>query len=250
MSDVMSDVFKQMIDRYYRKWGFTIYRTYYGNDENWQELLHSLRHQTKLAFGAFEDAKEIDQDVRRKFQESFYLDVRDDPSQLDGLDVRGLRKFCNAEKLKETEVVEKGGTKLRVSTRPRESPAMADHLFNFILLADEAVLKDIEKGESIVKAVSLLWDGNSGWGWMRIPTGYLLELWTFLMWNDDRTEYCLCIGGPEGPEGDLEDHIWAGDVGLHCTGRYSEIRRWRHYSTQKDYMYQGSMKHQPELFYE
>lgn len=252
----MSDVLKQMIDRvwcpprgsklgregwknpnnfqYYRKWGFTIYRTYYGNDENWQALLYSLRHQTKLAFGTFEDDKEIDQDVRRKLQESFYLDVRDDPSPLDGLDVRGLREFCNAEKLKETEVVEKGGQKLRVSTRPRESQAMADHLFNFILLADEAVLKDIEKGEFIIKAVSLLWDGNSGWGWMRIPTGSLLELWTFLMWNDDRTEYCLRF---RGPEGDLEDHIWAGDDALHCTGGYSEIRPWRYYSTQKDYMY-------------
>lgn len=219
---------------YYRKWGFTIYRTYYGkeSDEHWQALLHALRHQTKLAFGAFEDDKDTDQDDRRQVRELFYLDVREDPSLLDGLDVRGLREFCNAEKLKETEVVEKGGQKLRVSTRPLESQAMADHLYDFVLLADEAVLKDIEKGEFIVKAVSLLWDGHAGWGWVRIPTGYLLELWTYLMWNDDRTEYCLHF---HGPEGDLEDYIWAGDVALHRTGRCSEIRPWRYYSTQKDH---------------
>ncbi|KAF5008763.1 hypothetical protein FDECE_5001 [Fusarium decemcellulare] len=251
----MPDVIEQMIDhfwmtprgtkpepggrknpnnfQYYRKWGFTVYRTYYGkeSDEHWQALLYSLRHQTKLAFGAYEDDEDIDQDDRRRVQELFHLDVSEYPSLLDGLDVRGLREFCNAEKLKETEVVVKGGQKLRVSTRPRESPALADHLFNFVLLADEAVLKDIERGECIVKAVSLLWDCHSGWGWMRIPTGYLLELWIFLMWNDDRTERCLHF---HGPEEDLADYIWPGDVALDGTGRCSEIRPWRYYSTQKD----------------
>ncbi|EXM21445.1 hypothetical protein FOTG_10685 [Fusarium oxysporum f. sp. vasinfectum 25433] len=88
----------------------------------------------------------------RRVQELFYLDVREDPLLLEGLDVRGLREFCNAEKLKETEVVQKGNSKLR-------------------------------KGEFVVKTISLSWDGYSGWGWMRIPTGYLLELWTFLVWN-------------------------------------------------------------------
>lgn len=223
--------------QYFRKWGFVIYRTYYGNEQNWQDLLHSLRHQTKLAFGAFEcnnwdDDKEVDQDVRRKLQESFHLEVREDPSTLDGLDVRGLRKFCNAEKLKETKVVEKGGMKLRVTTRPLENRCMSDHKFDIVLLADEAVLKDIEKGESIVKVVSLLWDNDRGWGWMRIPTGYLIDLWNWLMWNDDRTESCLRFHGPEEA---LEDYIWAGDDVCHGTGDYSEIRPWRrHYSAQRD----------------
>jgi hypothetical protein len=143
--------------QYYRKWGFTIYCTYYGkeSDEHWQTLLYALRHQTKLALGAFEDDEDTDQDDRRRIQELFYLDVREDPLVLDGLDVRGLREFCNAEKLKETEVIEKGHRKLRVSTRPHESRAMADYLFDFILLANKAVLKDIKKGEFIIKAVSL-----------------------------------------------------------------------------------------------
>ncbi|KAM0084867.1 hypothetical protein ACKRZS_002888 [Fusarium odoratissimum] len=220
---------------HYRKWGFTILRTYYGeeSDEHWQALLYSLRHQTKLAFGAFEDDEETDQDDMRRVQELFYLDVREDPLLLDGLDVRGLREFCNAEKLRETEVVEKGNSKLRVSTKPHESRAMADYLFNFVLLVDEAVLKDIQKGKFVVKTISLSWDGYSGWGWIRIPTGYLLELWTFLMWNKHRTESCLRF---DGPEADLADSIWPGDMALLDTGRCSEIRRWEYYSNQKEYI--------------
>ncbi|KAK2687533.1 hypothetical protein QWA68_013114 [Fusarium oxysporum] len=189
---------------HYHKWGFTFFRTYYGeeSDEHWQALLYSLRYQTKLAFGAFEDDEETDQDDMRRVQELFYLDVREDPSLLEGLDVRGLREFCNAEKLKETEVVQKGNSKLR-------------------------------KGEFVVKTISLSWDGYSGWGWMRIPTGYLLELWTFLVWNKQRTESCLRF---DGPEADLADSIWPGDMALPDTGRCSEIRRWGYYSNQKEYI--------------
>ncbi|KAF5250357.1 hypothetical protein FANTH_4457 [Fusarium anthophilum] len=52
---------------HYRKWGFTIYRTYYvkESDENWIALLYSLKDQTKLAFGGFEDDEEVDQDDMR-----------------------------------------------------------------------------------------------------------------------------------------------------------------------------------------
>ncbi|KAG5788781.1 hypothetical protein H9Q69_012152 [Fusarium xylarioides] len=221
---------------HYRKWGFTIYRTYYGkeSDKHWQALLYSLRHQTKLAFGAFEDDGETDQDGMRRVQELFYLDVRENPSQLDGLDVRGLREFCKAEKIKQTEALKRADPKYRVSTRYHETPAMAEYLFNFVLLADKAVLKDLENGEFIVKTISLLWDGYSGWGWMRIPTGYLLELWIFLMWNKNRTEFCLRC---DGPEADLAESIWPGDMALLDTGGYSEIRKWRYYSNQKDDMW-------------
>jgi hypothetical protein len=219
--------------KHYRKWGFTVYRTYYGkeSDKHWQSLLYSLRHQTKLAFGAFEDDKDTDQDDRQRVQELFQLEICDDPSLLHGLDTRGLREFCNAKLLKETQIIEKGTQTLRVTTRPRENQAMADYLFGFVLLADEAVLKDIERGECIVKAVSLQWDGYAGWGWVRIPTGYLLDLWTYLMWNDDRLESCLYF---RGSEEDLADQVWPGDMALPRTGRCSEIRFWRHYENQNE----------------
>ncbi|KAF5591117.1 hypothetical protein FPCIR_6192 [Fusarium pseudocircinatum] len=218
---------------HYRKWGFTIYRIYYSkeSDKHWHALLYSLRHQTKLAFGAFKEEEEIDEDDMRRVQGLFSLDVREEPLLLDGLDDRGLREFCNAEKLKESEIRESG---YRASTRPHQSRAMADYLFKFVLLADETVLTDIEKGEFVVKAISLSWDGRSGWGWMRIPTGYLLELWIFLMWNKHRTESCLRCHGPE--EG-LANSIWPGDMALLDTGRCSEIRDWPYYSGQKDDMW-------------
>ncbi|KAM0187474.1 hypothetical protein ACHAPQ_011871 [Fusarium lateritium] len=219
--------------QHFRKWGFPIFRTYYGeeSDEHWQSLLYSLRHQTKLAFGTYEDDEETDQDDRRELQELFHLDVRQDPSVLDGLDVRGLRLFCNAELLKETQDVEEGHHRLRVSTRPRENQAMADYLFGFVLLADKTVLKDIERGEFVVKAVSLHWDGNTGWGWVRTPTGYLLDLWTYLMWHDDRLERCLYF---HGSEEDLADQVWPGEMALRSTGSCSEIRYWRHFENQNE----------------
>ena len=136
-----------------------------------------------------------------------------------------------AEKLRDSEVVVKAtSTKLRVTTRPIESQGMADLVFDFVLLADEAVLKDVASSEFIVKAVSLQWkDGDSTWGWMRIPTGYLLELWTLLTWNESRTEMALFFNGPEE---ELHHYIWPGDDGLDNTGRFSEIRRRKHYSNQ------------------
>lgn len=221
--------------KHYRPWGFTIYRTYYGkeSDEHWHSLLHSLRHQTKLAFGAFEKDKETDQDDRQLLKELFELDVYEDPSQLDGLGERGLREFCNAEISKATKVVQKAIHEITVSTRPVEKQGMSDYVYGFVLLADEAVLKDIEKGESIVKTVSLYWDGYAGWGWMRIPTGYLLEFWNFLAWHDDRLERCL---KNEGTEEDLKNQIWAGCMACSCSGCYSEVRRWRHFESQ-DHMW-------------
>ncbi|KAH7186636.1 hypothetical protein BKA60DRAFT_613636 [Fusarium oxysporum] len=207
----MSNIISQIID-----YGFTIYRTYYGkeSDEHWQSLLYSLRHQTKLAFGKYEDDEERDQDDRRKVPELFHLDIREDPSVLDGLDVRRLREFCKAENLKATKVIKRANRETRVSIRPREDYAMADFLFKFVLLADENVLKSVERGEYIVKAVLLRWDGDAGWGWMRILT-----------------ERCLCF---RGPETDLENYIWFGDADLYYTGDCSEIRRWRYYRNQKE----------------
>ncbi|KAG5656955.1 hypothetical protein KAF25_011124 [Fusarium avenaceum] len=218
---------------HYCKWGFPIYRTYYSkeSDEHWNLLLYNLRHQTKLAFGTYEDDEETNQDDRRQVRDLFHLQVHEDPSLLDGLDVRGIRDFCNAEKLKDTEVRESFGEELRVSTRPREDRCMADNLFSFVLLADEAVLKDVKRGISIVKAISLSWNGYTGYGWVRIPTGYLLDLWTYLMWNDDRLDRALSFSGSED---DLAQQVWPGHAALDYTGDCPEIRPWRHYDNQNE----------------
>jgi hypothetical protein len=89
---------------------------------------------------------------------------------------------------------------------------MTDNIYDIVLLADEKVLKDIAKGEFLVKAVSLLWtDGDDSWGWMRVPTGYLLDLWYHLYFFSDYTYRALSF---RGTEEDLDDYVWSGDVAL------------------------------------
>jgi hypothetical protein len=65
---------------------------------------------------------------------------------------------------------------------------------------------------------------------MRIPTGYLLELWQSLVMSnniDQDTVWFL------GPEEDLEKYIWPGEYSLSQTGCCSEVRPGLyHYSGQ------------------
>ncbi|TVY67893.1 hypothetical protein Focb16_v003052 [Fusarium oxysporum f. sp. cubense] len=189
--------------QYYCQWGYTIYRTYYGpeSDRYWNVLLNSLMQQTRLAFGCFEDQDDVDQRDVQLLKDLFHLDTREDASLLDGLDVRGVRELFQREGLE-------------------GKRAMADRLWNFVLVADESVLKDVASRESIVKAVSLGWyEGLSGWGWMRIPTSYLLDLWIFLS-RSGNTKSAL---GFMGPEKDLDTYVWPGDVSLEATGCFSEV---------------------------
>lgn len=238
----MADFIKEMIENTWsygskklgtkiqdRKWGFTVYRTYYGEESDgaWQTLLYSLRHQTKLSFGAFEKGAAIEYDVDpddlQRLKDFFYLEAREDRSQLEGLDVRGLREFCKAERSREKIIIEKPHRRLFETTRPRETQGMADWVFDYVLLADEAVLKDIARDEPIVKAVSILWETGADieWGWMRIPTGYLVELWHHLLFNESRTDCALSFYGDEE---ELDNLIWAGDMGAEMTFLSSEIR--------------------------
>ncbi|KAM0492507.1 hypothetical protein ACHAP8_009862 [Fusarium lateritium] len=217
-----------------RNWGFTIYRTYYSeeSDEAWQMLLYSLRLQTMLAFGAFAKGADVEHDVDpddvRRLKDLFYLETRQDRSQLEGLDLRGLREFCKDELSKDKEIIDIPNTRSSKFARPRETQGMADWVFEFVLLADEAVLKNIARDEPVVKAVSIQWmdgDPNSTWGWMRIPTGYLLELWHHLLFNDRQTSGALHFCGAEE---ELNTLMWAGDMACNMTGLYSEIRDGPH----------------------
>lgn len=140
-------------------------------------------------------------DVKR-IKDLFHLDIRDNPS-LDGLGVHEIREMC-------------------LRDRPEEEEAMAGRLFSFVLLADKAVFEAMERGEFVVKAVSYDWrDGWYNWGWMRIPTGYLLELWHSLMGRDDNYHTVLSF---DGPEEDLEEYTWRGSWDAESTSQCSEIR--------------------------
>lgn len=221
--------------KYYGHWGYTIYRTHYSpeSDKQWDTLLDSLRRQTMLAVGyyqdvAFEDElmhqradllpkkwyyqsqKEYSDDIKR-IKDLFHLDVRDD-SSLDGLGVHEIRELC-------------------IRDRPEEKEAMAGHQFNFVLLVDREVFEAMERGEFVVKAVSYNWrDGLNNWGWMRIPTGYLLELWHSLMGRDDDYHKVLSF---DGPEEELKEYTWSGGWDTAATSECSEIRKGIHYSSQQ-----------------
>lgn len=201
--------------QYYHHWGFTVYRTHYSPDSDtpWNMLLDCLKQQTILAFGYFEGKKDVDQSNVQLLKSLFHLDARDDQSLLEGLDIKGVRELCREAGL-------------------RTEPAMADCLYDFVLVADESVLRDIANGESVVKAMSLSWsEGFSGWGWMRIPTSYLLDLWMLLSRHSFGTESVLRF---KGPEKDLDTYVWPGDVSLPGTGRFSEVRPLlSHYTGQR-----------------
>ncbi|KAF5576581.1 hypothetical protein FPANT_10865 [Fusarium pseudoanthophilum] len=201
--------------QYYQQWGFNIYRTYYGpgSDEAWNMLLYALEHQTRLAFGFYdgrEDADQRDVDILKNL---FFVNAHADQSVLDGLDNEGIRKLCWHEK-------------------PDKERVMSVSTHDYVLLADESVLKDVSEREFVVKAVSLSWRrGHHGWGWMRIPTGYLLDLWQLLMLNSMRTESAIEFVGPEE---DLDNYVWPGDMVLNNTGSLSEVRPFRaHYNGQR-----------------
>ncbi|KAM5349379.1 hypothetical protein ACJ41O_005884 [Fusarium nematophilum] len=211
--------------KYYGYWGFTIYRTHYSpeSDKQWKILLDALTRQTRLALGYY-DSQSYEEEVmeqkdrnvppmyycksQEEFQENlkqlkerFRLDTREDPS-LDGLGVRELREVC-------------------LRDRPEAERTMAGFKFQYVLLADKAVFEAMDKGEFIIKAVSYTWeDGCSDWGWMRIPTGYLLDLWHRLMLRDKNGPRILPFRGPEEA---LEEYVWPSSLFLDETGDCSEV---------------------------
>ncbi|KAF4943599.1 hypothetical protein FGADI_13304 [Fusarium gaditjirri] len=221
--------------KYYGRWGYTIYRTHYSpeTDKQWDTLLDALKRQTMLAVVYYQDVpfedelmhqrddfspkawyyknqQEYSDDIKRT-KDLFSLDVREDPS-LNGLGVHEIREVC-------------------LRDRPEEQEAMAGRRFNLVLLADKAVFEAIERGEFVIKAVSYDWeDGWNNWGWMRIPTGYLLELWHSLERKDDNYHTVLSF---KGPEEDLEEYIWPGSWGTDPTSKCSEIRKYIHYSNER-----------------
>ncbi|KAH7124870.1 hypothetical protein B0J13DRAFT_598937 [Dactylonectria estremocensis] len=220
--------------KHYGNWGFTIYRTYYSpeSDEHWHMLLDALKRQTYLALEFLDNEDEYRHDVERRkwgtnlyenkdeyvddlkrLKKLFHLDPREDLPLLNGLDVHQLREVC-------------------LSEHPEAEKTMAGGRFRFVLVADKSVLEDIAKGEFIVKMVAYGWrEGGENWDWMRIPTGYLLELWHSLMMSRFDPHRILWF---EGPEEDLEEYIWPGEDAASPTSCCSEIRPGLiHYSAQR-----------------
>ncbi|KAL7755297.1 hypothetical protein ACKLNR_015054 [Fusarium oxysporum f. sp. zingiberi] len=208
---------------YYRNWGFTIYRTYYGedSDKHWNTLLGALRQQTRLAVGYYDDPEVMEEDKYWKqgpykkegryisqlnlFKDLFRLFPREDPSLLDGLDIGGIREVC----LKEHAEAEK---------------KMEGARFCFVLVADEAVLKGISQNQFFIKAVGYDWtETEGGWGWDRLRTGDLLDLWEMLLVSHEEGRSKYYSMRYDEPEEYLERNIWLGDFGLPFFGKFSQI---------------------------
>ncbi|RFN43173.1 hypothetical protein FIE12Z_12575 [Fusarium flagelliforme] len=194
--------------KYYKYWGFTIYRTYYGpsSDEHWETLLGAIKQQTRLAFGYYEtewfrkkdrawqtrryvSITDYDRDLRI-IKDLFRLFPREDPSLLSRLSIEGIREIC-------------------IQENPEEEEKVTGAEFNFVLVADEAILNGIAHGKFAVKAVGYDWDKlDGGWGWERVSTGSLLEFWGMFL------EFQECGIGKyytfryEGPEEGLESYLW------------------------------------------
>ncbi|ENH73459.1 hypothetical protein FOC1_g10008949 [Fusarium oxysporum f. sp. cubense race 1] len=94
---------------------------------------------------------------------------------------------------------------------------MAGASFCFVLVADKAVLAGIARNDFVVKALGYDWEGrleHGGWGWVRLQTGRLLELWEGLLLSQlmDTSKYYSL--GFEGPEMNLAAYLWIGDMSM------------------------------------
>uniref|UniRef100_A0A0C4DI59 Uncharacterized protein n=1 Tax=Fusarium oxysporum (strain Fo5176) TaxID=660025 RepID=A0A0C4DI59_FUSOF len=143
--------------QYYRNWGFTVYRTYYGpdSDKHWETLIDAMTRQTHLALGYHETEMIYQEDQRQKWglyadksdyvddinrlKKLFRLTVREDSSVLDGLDIPRIRDLCRKE-------------------LPEASKNIEGAKACFVFVADEAVLNDIARGVFVIKVVGYDWD--------------------------------------------------------------------------------------------
>ncbi|RSL65534.1 hypothetical protein CEP51_012980 [Fusarium floridanum] len=155
-------------------WGFTIYRTYYGpsSDDNWDKLLMTAKRE------AMEEVmNEGDDEAGEKLKPLFCLDPRSDAALLSGVDRRGLIQIYNDHT---------GGPPM---------PTCGPLVF---LYADEDVLNQVSQGIFTLKAVDAeekpredippqegdeFFGKRRYWGWMKIETRQILELWGGLAWG-------------------------------------------------------------------
>ncbi|KAF5641494.1 uncharacterized protein FTJAE_4146 [Fusarium tjaetaba] len=210
--------------QYYRKWGFTVYRTYYGSDSNqhWDALIDAMTRQTLLALGYHEDDDMFKNDKRQKrglysnkakyledvnrLKKLFRLSTREDVSLLDGLDIHQIREVC-----------------VKELPEAKKNIEGANHCF--ALVADEAVLKDVARGVFVIKAVGYDWDEDrAGQGWVRMLTGDILSLWESLLLCDYICHDIYAEMHREVSGGDLDKDTWPGLSCIEPLGDCSEAR--------------------------
>jgi hypothetical protein len=167
--------------QYYRNWGFTIYRTAYGTttDEQWPSLLAKIEAQVLDEInihGASEPAAPT-------LRSLFHLDPRSDPDTLDGASMEHVRKLY-----------QEGEASPRDGKRPIMHENELTH--RYFLLADAEVLDAVGRGDFWVKCVQADYadadyvprnpfaGGQTYFGWTKMTTRSILELWSDLTVRD------------------------------------------------------------------
>lgn len=153
-------------EQFLTKWGFTIYRTYYGpgSDDQWSELLQNIAGSVQEGLSELDDAEE-EPDAFTKARDQFRLDARSDPATLDGLTLEDVRQLY---------LEGSGGQPMNTENRP----------WRLFLLADAQVLQDSELG--LLKVAAADYDPVAAvprhgrqryFGWITMPTSAVLDLY-------------------------------------------------------------------------
>jgi len=136
---------------HFRHWGYTIYRTSYGpsSDQQWEELLKSMRSQAYNKILKLAEATEDDPNFQ-KIWSLFQLDARSDPV-LSGLDMDQLRLLYRTGE---------GGLPINADLRSHR----------VFLVADDEILSD--STVSTVKCVETDYEAANHVGHWRAPQRY------------------------------------------------------------------------------
>jgi hypothetical protein len=180
---------KEEVEQYFRPWGFTIYRTFYGpgSEEQWQKLLHTATVSAKGCLGRMKDVHE-NPEVTAKALDQFSLDPRSDPATLDGLTLEDVRQLY---------LDQRGGQPLNVDRGQRRLFFLADD--QVLQDPDVARLKVVAADYDPVAAEPRSWrfGPQRYFGWMTMPTTAVFALWDILeLFNIEQIVNRTSPGGP------------------------------------------------------
>jgi hypothetical protein len=147
--------------KYYKTWGFTLYRTSYSpeSEQQWKLLIDKISTTVSAKISRYQG--EDPEDVSRLWR-LFTLDARSDSAILSGLTRDEIcQVYRNAV----------GGSPMEIMTSLNP-----DH--QIFLLADEEVLQN--PNLSVLKVVQADDDPERYYGWMTMDPGSLIDLWVEL----------------------------------------------------------------------
>ncbi|KAF9871212.1 hypothetical protein CkaCkLH20_11381 [Colletotrichum karsti] len=163
----------------YLNWGFTIYRTEYGgsSEQNWQALLANIRAQVAEELDVHREDDD-QQETIDQLLNLFRIDFRSDATLLQGKSIDELRQlFLNP--------ADTGDTRPPLNADAPTRPPQ----YGYFLLADTEVLGSPDSWVKCVQADYMAANyvprnarvgGQRYFGWMKMTTRSLLELWNEL----------------------------------------------------------------------